>query len=564
MMNYMQTWHTIVPYVGPFAWTSLRVVGYFLAGTVATTGGLIVTFVALQLQRIRSAPEQIPWAGVERYRFLPKLRATIASLTKDREHSEFGWEKYTTTGTPFTLPNLLWPLTILPPSEATWLISQPERVLSVNKTQDDVMGLAHLGPGPTLESVHDFSVIIRDLTRQIPACTMEMFEEVKQSFDAHFGDPEKGSDWQDVKLMKVVESSVLDVASRLVVGAPLCRSKQYRRAVSSYITINGFTALFVQAFVPPTLSSLAFGVLKWPVFYSRWRAARLFHPEVERRVAALSDARYEKEALRERENDLMQWIIESAAAKGDPAEFDAKILAHKLLLLNLFTIATLYLTLSTTLLTLLSSPDAGHILATLRGEAAEILPTLAQDPTATRKMHAHDSLIRETMRYEPMSDTGLMREVLSPSGITTPSGTFLPQGSHVGVSVRQMQRSGGKSADNYQPFRFVPSAASSELEAEATKPPTAVQVSEAHLSFGLGRHVCPGRFFAVNTLKLMLGYMVLKWEFEPLKEKAKFIQIAGASIGSEKTVVRIRRRVAGGKESGDVGEEAYGESQVTG
>nr|OQO16716.1 hypothetical protein B0A51_14975 [Rachicladosporium sp. CCFEE 5018] len=564
MLDSTQTYQTIVPFVGPLAWTTLRVVGYALAGTVAATGGLIITFVALQVQRIRTAPDQIPWAGVERYKVFPKLRATIASLARDREHLEVAWERYTSTNKPFTLPNLLWPLTILPPSEATWLISQPEHVLSVNKTQDDVMGLAHLGPGPTLESVHDFSVITRDLTRQIPACTMEMFEEVKHSFDAHFGDPEKGSDWQDIKLMKIVESSVLDVASRLVVGAPLCRSEQYRKAVSAYITINGFTALFVQAFVPPTLSSLAFGVLKWPVFYSRWRAARLFYPEVECRVAALRDARYEKEALQERENDLMQWIIESAAAKGDPAEFDPKILAHKLLLLNLFTIATLYLTLSTTLLTLLSSSDAADILATLRGEATEILPTLAQDPTATRKMHAHDSLIRETMRYEPMSDTGLMREVLSPSGITTPSGTFLPQGSHVGVSVRQMQRSRGKSADDYQPFRFVPSTASSELEVEASKPPTAVQVSESHLSFGMGRHVCPGRFFAVNTLKLMLGYMVLTWEFEPLKEKAKFIQIAGASIGSEKTVVRIRRRVAGGRESGDVVEKTSGESQVTG
>lgn len=39
-----------------------------------------------------------------------------------------------------------------------------------------------------------------------------------------------------------------------------------------------------------------------------------------------------------------------------------------------------------------------------------------------------------------------------------------------------------------------------------------VTVSPTALNFGYGRHACPGRFFAANEIKMMLGRIVLNYD----------------------------------------------------
>jgi cytochrome P450 len=53
------------------------------------------------------------------------------------------------------------------------------------------------------------------------------------------------------------------------------------------------------------------------------------------------------------------------------------------------------------------------------------------------------------------------------------------------------------------------------------------QLATAHASnmgFGLGRHVCPGRFFAVHHIKISLCHLLLKydWRFVPGADAAQY------------------------------------------
>lgn len=41
-----------------------------------------------------------------------------------------------------------------------------------------------------------------------------------------------------------------------------------------------------------------------------------------------------------------------------------------------------------------------------------------------------------------------------------------------------------------------------------------VSVSQNSLTFGFGRHACPGRFFAANEIKMILANCLLRYEFK--------------------------------------------------
>lgn len=172
--------------------------------------------------------------------------------------------------------------------------------------------------------------------------------------------------------------------------------------------------------------------------------------------------------------------------------------------------------LTTLFTTLLTHKFSNETLAALREEAAQILPNAAEAPTITRQMPLHDSVLRETLRLHPSFDDALLREVVAPAGLTTPEGVYLPQGSHVAMHTRLMQRSDwmgeGQDWSSFQPFRYselaadrheaqkqaargeLPTGDDATEEEKATALPadkgqvSAVQISDKFLPFGLGRH----------------------------------------------------------------------------
>lgn len=54
--------------------------------------------------------------------------------------------------------------------------------------------------------------------------------------------------------------------------------------------------------------------------------------------------------------------------------------------------------------------------------------------------------------------------------------------------------------------------------------------SAEHLGFGLGVHACPGRFYAANTMKLMLAHFVMKYDWRFVDENPQIRAPFGSSV----------------------------------
>lgn len=71
-------------------------------------------------------------------------------------------------------------------------------------------------------------------------------------------------------------------------------------------------------------------------------------------------------------------------------------------------------------------------------------------------------------------------------------------------------------------------------------------IDDGFLSFGFGKHACPGRFFALNELKMFVANIVLNYDIEHLKEASpRTTPILWLNVPRifDSTKVRVRRRV---------------------
>ena len=91
---------------------------------------------------------------------------------------------------------------------------------------------------------------------------------------------------------------------------------------------------------------------------------------------------------------------------------------------------------------------------------------------------------------------------------TFSDGTTIPRGTSVSVSAHNAHYNDKVYEDplRFDGFRF------SKMREGSAKKVGMVSSSQDHLSFGHGRHVCPGRYFAACELKLMFAHIVTTYD----------------------------------------------------
>lgn len=125
-----------------------------------------------------------------------------------------------------------------------------------------------------------------------------------------------------------------------------------------------------------------------------------------------------------------------------------------------------------------------------------------------------------------------LREVVLPNGMK------LPKGTNVAVDSSMMwDPEIYPNPTAYDGYRFV------RLRQAGHGTAALVSTSHDHIAFGIGKPICPGRFFAANELKVALANILLNYDVEIAGErKPKIVEIGFEMLCDPEAKLMVKRR----------------------
>ncbi|KAJ7092899.1 cytochrome P450 [Mycena belliarum] len=418
------------------------------------------------------------------------------------------------------------------------VVSSPQLVNDLRLSRDEdlsaVLGFGAifaakytLGPAFVTNDYH-VKVIQGAMTRSITA----RFEDIKDEVSAAFNDEVHLSkdEWTAVPALMTIFRVISRASNRLFIGLPLCRDPDYRNFTAQFAydvmksakQINLFPH-FLKPIVGPLLSHLSRDLE---------HAKRHLVPIIEERL------RLEEEHgpnWPDRPNDLISWLLEYA--EGD--ERTPHNLTQRMLMVNFVAIHTSANSFTQALYHLAESPE---YVGPLREELEAAVRQDGWTKTAMSKCIKLDSFLRESQRFNGASAVNINRIVVNPDGFTFSDGTHLPRGTFV-VAATHATHHDGENYENPEVFDGFRFARMREGNDQGSIKYQMVAPDIKYLSFGLGRHACPGRFFAVNELKLMLAHVLENYDTKlegPMRPPTEWFGTLAAANRSANVLFRTR------------------------
>ena len=173
------------------------------------------------------------------------------------------------------------------------------------------------------------------------------------------------------------------------------------------------------------------------------------------------------------------------------------------------------------------------------------LPAEAQrelDADTLDELRVLDSAISEALRLSSGSLT--IREALEPVTLETPSGAHsLRKGDRVCIAPFITHRDPEifENPHQYQYDRFYAPSGRKQFYKRGQRVPLPL------MPFGAGISMCPGRFFAMNEIKLFIAHVLRHWDIEAHDVSIPDFELSRAGLGiyppAHDVPVRIRRKV---------------------
>ncbi|KAF8467567.1 cytochrome P450 [Russula ochroleuca] len=413
------------------------------------------------------------------------------------------------------------------------LIAGSELIEDVKRASDDVLSgiepaIELLQPEYTLgildmNDTFHIDIIRSKLTRNIAVIFKEVREELVMAMDDFI--PMSGDEWVKVPIQETLQRVICCVTNRIFVGVPLCRDYDYQT-----LNLPGQSLEIWHDHQLVSDASQAVHSLLYPIV-SRMISSlpsqiqqeiELIRPMVEERIAKLEEY---GEDWDDKPDDLLMWLM--SRAKGVES-YPFNVLgkrSHK------------YCTVFLRIL------NISEYIEPLRQEVDAVIAEDGRTKAGIDKMYKIDSFIRETQRIDGFTLLSFNRLALRPftlsNGVTIPAGTLVS----IPASAIHTDERIYSNPDEFDGFRFAKLRESEEDT--MTSRHQAVSTSNEHLAFGLGRHACPGRFFAVNEVKALFAHIIATYDikFEEGKGVPRELCIAGLRFpGKANVMFRTRQK----------------------
>ncbi|KAF9236826.1 cytochrome P450 [Melanogaster broomeanus] len=329
-------------------------------------------------------------------------------------------------------------------------------------------------------------IIRTQLTRNIGVLYPDLRDEVVTAFEEILD--LKDNEWKNMPALDTFRKVICRTANRGFVGLPLCRNPDWIN-LNIHFTMDVIKAGVIIGLFPHFFAPLVARFLR-KVPASVRRAMELLRPIIEERQKDLDE---HSTAWADKPNDYLSLLMDVA----EGSERTVKDLTLRILAVNFSAIHTSSTIFTQALCNLAANPQ---YIQPLREEVESIIATEGWSKAALNNMRKIDSFLKETQRMEGIGSLSMSRRVMK--DFTFSDGTAPRQ-----RAVRD--------ADVFDPFRF---SNIREEDAEALKHQL-VWTKPDYLTFGHGRHACPGRFFAVAELKTMLAHIVVSYDIK-LEENA--------------------------------------------
>ncbi|KAK1224080.1 hypothetical protein PQX77_008410 [Marasmius sp. AFHP31] len=512
----------------------------------------LLTFTAyryVNARRERSKLDAIPTLGPDGilssyltvWRFISDVRALV----------EEGVAKY--GGSPFKIPTMDgWQVVVSGEQHYDDMRRAPDDVISSMAAIEDTLQLKYtMSPKINVSPLQD-RVIRAPLTRNIGA----RFEEIRDECIHQVAQfiPAK-DDWVEyTDMVGLMQNIVVRVTNRYFVGLPLCRDDDWSD-LNIKFTLNVALNGMVIGLFPKILHPVA-GRIFTKRHSSLRRAVRHLAPIVRERLEM--ERQYGPGVeWPGKPNDLISWLLDECAVNGqDWQKGSIEDLAMRVLGVNFVAVHTTSAAITTSLHRLAANP---HVADTLREEINRVLEEEGGwSKTAVVKMYLLDSFLKESTRMGMIGPCGYFLlvillllpyndVVLHAVGVSRVAlkdfkfsdGTAIPAGTKVAMAAHNIHHTDDHypSPDSFQASRF--SDKGDTLKNHMATP------TWGWLTFGAGKHACPGRFFAVNELKILLSHIVLNYDVKFPDDNAAFpdpIVIGTAFMPNNKSKVLFRKR----------------------
>ncbi|OBT75677.1 hypothetical protein VF21_05186 [Pseudogymnoascus sp. 05NY08] len=442
---------------------------------------------------------------------------------------------------------------VLPPSVFAAIRKIPDKMANSTPANEDGLVLEPFLGHDNTDIIH---LVRTDITRSVDAMIDPLKDEIHTTLSLHFLPPTTAAtvidneEWYPLTVHPSTLTAIGRITTRILVG------KKYTTLPAWTDTLAGFAnGIIIQSFLLKHLWRPIVPLIA-PLFNTTRRVAKLralILPDVRALLAnPLPPGTYQ-----DGKPTVLPMMVNYVLSRPGYAEAkESTVLTGvigRLLDLSFAAVDTTTITLTHCIHDLVSHPpsiyadpileQARSVLASNNGvwttQALSSLPLL-------------DSFIKESQRLHPIGQLLSQRKVLDPKGVTLmPSEGFegarpvhLPFGAVTQMPLHGIHMDAGlyEEPGEFKGFRFAGDKVASS------------QPSDRFMSFGHGKHACPGRHLALVVVKLFLLEFLERFEYREVERPGDWqLGFMFNAVPDMKTNVWIRPRREGEEVEMEVG-----------